>query len=77
MDAKAHTTDVIWQSTLDETGYTTIQLHKRYEAVVHLVTAAEGAEEFYLSEVNKKNLESLEEARRIDSDLIEAWVGHP
>jgi len=56
MDAKAHTDDVIWQSTLDETGYTTIQLHKRYEAVVHLVTAAEGAEEFYVSESNNKNL---------------------
>lgn len=55
MDAKAHTTDDIWQSTLDETGYTTIQLHKRYEAVVHLVTAAEGAEEFYASDLNAKN----------------------
>ena len=79
MDANAHTTDMVWQSILDDTGYTTIQLRdKRYEAVVHLMTAAEGAEEFYVSEIKPKNQgDSLEAARQIDRKLIEAWVGHP
>ena len=40
----------VWQAILDETGWSTIQLRdKRYEAVVHMMTAAEGAEEFYMS----------------------------
>jgi len=38
------------------------------------MTAAEGAEDFYLSE---RKAETIEQARRVDKGLIEAWVGHP
>ena len=49
MDGSAYVNEDIWQAILDETGWSTIQLRdKRYEAVVHLMTAAEGAEEFYM-----------------------------
>lgn len=65
----------VWQAILDETGWSTIQLRdKRYEAVVHLMSAAEGAEDFYFGE---RAAETIEHARRIDKGLIEAWVGHP
>jgi hypothetical protein len=45
MDTKAYVDqDQIWQGILDETGWTPVQLRdKRYEAVIHLVTAADGA----------------------------------
>jgi hypothetical protein len=36
---------------------------RRYEAVIHMMTAAEGAEEFYTGENNEARYESLEEAR--------------
>ena len=42
-----------------------------------MMTAAEGAEEFYVSDKNDKRQESLEEARAIDRKLNEAWIGHP
>ena len=41
---------------------------------MHLMTAAEGAKDFYLRE---RDAESIEHARAIDKRLIEAWVGHP
>ena len=75
MDGQAYVNEDVWQAILDETGWSTIQLRdKRYEAVVHMMTAAEGAEEFYAIE---KERESIEQARTIDKRLIEAWVGHP
>ena len=50
MDGQAYSHEDVWQAILDETGWSTIQLRdKRYEAVVHMMTAAEGAEEFYMS----------------------------
>ena len=51
MDGQAYVNEDVWQAILDETGWSTIQLRdKRYEAVVHMMTAAEGAEDFYMSE---------------------------
>lgn len=45
MDGSAYTSEHMWQALLDETGWSTIQLRdKRYEAVLHMVTAADGAE---------------------------------
>lgn len=48
MDGKAYMEPDSWQVLLDEYGYNLINLRdKRYDAVIHLVTAADGAEEFY------------------------------
>lgn len=48
MDGSAYTTQQLWHAILDETGWTTIQLRdKRYDAIIHLVTAANGAVDFY------------------------------
>jgi Tfp pilus assembly protein PilE len=35
---------------------------RRYEAVIHLVTAAQGAEEFFTNQNNEARYESIEEA---------------
>ncbi len=78
MDGAAYTDENVWQAILDETGWSTIQLRdRRYEAVIHMMTAAEGAEQFYQTENNSARYETLEEAREIDKKLINAWVGHP
>ena len=50
---------------------------RRYEAVVHLVTAADGAEQFYTSANNEARYETVEEAVALDRKLINSWVGHP
>jgi len=78
MDGSAYTDENVWQAILDDTGWSTIQLRdRRYEAVIHMMTAAEGAEEFYTSSNNDARYESVQEAKDIDRRLISAWVGHP
>ena len=48
---------------------------KRYDAVVHMVTAAEGAAEFY-DFSNEARYENPEEARARDKRLRTAYLGH-
>lgn len=44
MDGQAYVTDQVWQALLDETAWSTIQLRdRRYECVIHMETAANGA----------------------------------
>ena len=51
---------------------------QRYDAVFHLVTAAEGAEEFYTCQNNVARQEKdLEEARLADRKTQAVYVGHP
>lgn len=52
-------------------------LRDRYKAVIHLVTAAEGAEKFFTLENNEARTESLEDARALDKRTLSAWHGHP
>lgn len=49
----------------------------RYDQIVHLVTAANGAEQFYSLENNITRTESIEVAREIDEKCSKAWLGHP
>jgi hypothetical protein len=63
MDGSAYTDENVWQAILDETGWSTMQLRdRRYEAVIHLVTAAQGATEFFTNQNNEARYESIEEA---------------
>ena len=78
MDGSAYCNENVWQAILDESGWSTIQLRdRRYEAVIHLVSAADGAEEFYTNSNNQARYESIKEAIELDKKLINAWVGHP
>ena len=59
MDGRGFTTDKVWQALLDDTAWSTIQLRdRRYEAVVHMVTAADGAAEFYTDVNNEARYET-------------------
>lgn len=78
MDVAAYLPAATWQALLDEHGHSVVQLRdKRYEAVIHMVTAAIGAEKFYTTANNTARSESVEEARALDGKLHDAWVGHP
>ncbi|CAB4067865.1 TRPL translocation defect protein 14 [Lepeophtheirus salmonis] len=48
----------------------------RYNQVVHLASAAKGAEQFYSLDHPSRN-EGIELARDRDTRAAEAWVGHP
>lgn len=77
LDNKAYMTPGGFQKALDELGTTEAELHSRYDAVFHLVTAADGAEEHYNTSNNEARTETPEEARRIDGNLRRAWEEHP
>lgn len=49
----------------------------RYDQIIHLTTAANGAEQFYNLDNNHTRTESIELAREIDERLAKAWCGHP
>jgi hypothetical protein len=49
----------------------------RYDQIVHLITAANGAEQFYTLENNITRTETIEKARELDEKCAKAWVGHP
>jgi len=62
---------------LDRCGVSPAETYNRYRAVIHLVTAADGAEEFYTLENNAARSESPEQARELDRNTLNAWIGHP
>jgi CYTH domain-containing protein/predicted ATPase len=78
MDVSAYLSGEAWQALLDELNMSEVQARdKRYDAVLHLVTAAKGAEKFYTTANNAARTESLEQAVALDDKLIRAWTGHP
>ncbi len=78
MDVCAYLPAPSWQALMDEQGWTTVALRdRRYDAVLHLVTAADGAEQFYTTANNAARSESPERARMLDHKLREVWLGHP
>ena len=57
-----------WQELITSLGYDTIQLRDaRYDQVVHLMTAANGAESFYQLSNNPVRSEGIELARVMDN----------
>lgn len=77
MDGKAYVSEKVWQAILDEMGWNEIYLRdSRYDAVIHMVTAADGAEKYYDLDTNEARYEDLEKARVVDQSLQKHWSGH-
>ena len=72
-----HTTDCSseqWQDILDYVKSNPVELRdNRYDQVVHMVTAASGAETFYQLENNSARTEDLDQARDRDAKAAEVW----
>ncbi|KRY01269.1 hypothetical protein T4E_556 [Trichinella pseudospiralis] len=66
-----------WEEILRRNNLNPIALRdQRYNQIVHLVSAAVGAENFYHCSTTLR-LESLEEAREVEHRTRHVWVGHP
>jgi hypothetical protein len=76
LDGGAYLPAPAWAELLDRAGLREQDLLARYDAVVHLVTAAAGAEAFYGTDSNAVRYETLEEASVVDLRLRDAWAGH-
>lgn len=78
MDNKAFMSSELWQELLDTEKSTLVELRdERYDAVIHLVTAAIGAPDFYTLANNAARSGSLQQAAIQDEKIREAWLGHP
>lgn len=78
MDTSAYMSNDVWQRILNDLGCTENDLcERRYEAVLHICTAAKGAEASYTLLNNKCRSESIEQARKVDDNLLNAWKRHP
>lgn len=77
MDIKAYLPPEIWHQTLSRFNLTEENVLKKYDLVLHLVTAAHGAEDFYGTGTNTIRYEGLKEARAVDDRLYKAWESHP
>ena len=82
LDISAYMTPELWQDITTSVGTNTAELRARYDAVLHLVSAADGAEQFYTTSNNASRNEAADErglqiARMLDKKVIDAWTGHP
>ncbi len=78
LDSKAYCPPMVWERIIKDTGKAETELReKNYDAVIHLVTAATGAEQAYSNESNKARSEDAATARAVDLKTQEAWTGHP
>eukprot|EP00096_Caligus_rogercresseyi_P006970 TRINITY_DN2410_c0_g1_i1.p1 TRINITY_DN2410_c0_g1~~TRINITY_DN2410_c0_g1_i1.p1 ORF type:complete len:446 (+),score=148.10 TRINITY_DN2410_c0_g1_i1:716-2053(+) len=77
MDASAYISHAQWDKILTNNTLDEVELRdNRYNQVVHLASAAKGAEQFYSLDHPSRS-EGLELARERDTRAAEAWVGHP
>ena len=76
MDMKAYMPAPMWDAVLAQEGLTEDAVRARYDLVVHLVTAADGAPAFYTTENNSARTETPEMARQNDARVQAAWAGH-
>lgn len=83
LDISTYLTPELWEELVAECATTTAELRdSRYDAVLHLVSAADGAEQFYTTANNAQRLEQADEkglaiARSLDKRVAQAWSRHP
>ena len=82
MDISAYIKPEEWDEITRMAGTNSNELRESYDAVLHLVSAADGAEQFYTTATNatryeQANEEGLRIARELDKKVIKAWTGHP
>lgn len=82
-DQMAYVNKEYFTKMLKERGLTLTKARDRYDAVLFLQSAANGAEEFYTT-INVFNgeevqirYETLEEAKALNDRTLRGWVGHP
>lgn len=84
MDISAYISPEMWDELTSSCSTSSHDLRTggRYDAVLHLVSAADGAEEFYTTANNAQRYEKADEAglkiaRELDRKVMQAWAGHP
>jgi len=78
MDPSAFVSKEEWGQLMKSNGWNYLGLRDtRYDQIIHMVSSAKGAEEFYSVKGHSCRSENLELARQLDDRAAEAWIGHP
>lgn len=75
LDSRAYVTAEMFAQYAAFYGLNEEKVRNRYDAVFHLVTAANGAEAHYTLDNNDAREESPEQARERDGEILSHWVG--
>ena len=76
LDALAFHDHDCFERLASEEGTTVAAIRDSYTAIMHLVTTADGAEDFYTAVTNAARWETPTEARNSDARILAAWAGH-
>ena len=78
MDGSAYLSKEQWEVLLNEMGlYEQDIREERYDQVIHMTTAADGAEPYYNLKGNAARSEDISVAIDLDQRLRNGWMGHP
>lgn len=77
LDGPAYTTETNQELIFQNEDLSKDKLLEDYDMVIHMVTAANGAEKYYTLENNAARTETVEEACVIDDLLKKSWTGSP
>lgn len=77
MDGRAYVSAAEFKCILDYFAETEKDWLLRYDGVFFLETTAKGAEEHYTLCNNRARTETIEQAVRLDNQLISIWKDHP
>ena len=76
MDGRAFCNEDVWEKILATGDWSSSELRdQRYDLVLHLVTAANGAREYYGTDTNTARTETPEQATEQDNKLLSCWAG--
>lgn len=75
LDSRAYVSQAEFKTYAGECGLNEATIRNRYDAVFHMVTAADGAEEHYSCDNNVVRREDLAQARALDCAVLSLWVG--
>ena len=76
-DIPAYLPKTYFDVMVEDMGISWDKIKINYDGVIHLVTAANGAEEFYTTANNKARRENIKEAVAADIKTQAAWSGTP
>lgn len=76
IDNKAYIKSGEFAILLNKNNMYELSLMDNYDMVIHLVTAADGKEEYYTLSNNAARTETIEEAIELDRKTVDAWAGH-
>ena len=78
MDPRAYISNEEFETILHDEGWTYASLRdRRYDEVIFMKTAADGAEQFYTLEGHVARHEGVQVAKQLDEKTLNGWAQHP